>query len=269
MAGAVTDIAERTGLLKLPLATAFARARGLPRSTWGAALAHFALGITLLGIVGESQWSSERIAELKPGQSVALRGYDCALMGATSAKDRIIVSLSRISSFAIAARSSAPWSLPSAIFPRAEVRTAETALMTRGFSQIYLSLGETKPDGALTVRLYYKPLVLLIWLGPIVMATGGALSFRIGGCASVHPSRPAARSRSRRQSDAHRRYLFLLLILIPALAQPQAALSVQPDEMLADRALEQRARTLSGKRAASASSAGNSIDRSFGRAARP
>jgi len=26
------------------------------------------------------------------------------------------------------------------------------------------------------VRLYYKPLVLLIWLGPLGMAIGGALS---------------------------------------------------------------------------------------------
>jgi cytochrome c-type biogenesis protein CcmF len=26
------------------------------------------------------------------------------------------------------------------------------------------------------VRIYYKPLVLLIWLGPIAMAMGGALS---------------------------------------------------------------------------------------------
>src|SRR5438094_1466440 len=48
MAGALTDIVERTGLLKVPFATAFARANRLPRSAWGAAVAHFGLGITLL-----------------------------------------------------------------------------------------------------------------------------------------------------------------------------------------------------------------------------
>ncbi len=48
--------------------------------------------------------------------------------------------------------------------------------MTRGFSQLYLSLGDLSPDGSLAVRLYYKPLVLLIWLGAVVMAFGGALS---------------------------------------------------------------------------------------------
>src|SRR5882672_10668831 len=49
IAGALTDLVERTALLKVPARTAFARARGLPRSTWGAAFAHLGLGVTLLG----------------------------------------------------------------------------------------------------------------------------------------------------------------------------------------------------------------------------
>ena len=48
--------------------------------------------------------------------------------------------------------------------------------MTRGFSQLYLSLGDTEKDGAVAIRLYYKPMVLLIWLGAVVMMLGGALS---------------------------------------------------------------------------------------------
>jgi cytochrome c-type biogenesis protein CcmF len=47
--------------------------------------------------------------------------------------------------------------------------------MSRGFSQLYLSLGD-QADGAIAVRLYHKPLVLLIWIGALVMVTGGALS---------------------------------------------------------------------------------------------
>src|SRR5207302_3205747 len=54
MAGAVTDLIERPGLPKVPVRTALARARGLPRSTWGSALDHFGLGVTLLGIVGDA-----------------------------------------------------------------------------------------------------------------------------------------------------------------------------------------------------------------------
>ena len=54
--------------------------------------------------------------------------------------------------------------------------TTEAALLTRGFSQLYVSLGDQQADGALAVRIYHKPLVLLIWFGPVLMAFGGALS---------------------------------------------------------------------------------------------
>src|SRR2546429_5843322 len=84
MAGALTEVVERTGLLKVPLATAFARAKGLPRSAWGAAFAHFGLGIALLGIIGETQWSLERIAELRPGQTISVRRYELQFDGVTT-----------------------------------------------------------------------------------------------------------------------------------------------------------------------------------------
>ena len=40
IAGALSDLVERTGLFRMPLAIAARRARGLPRSTWGSAFAH-------------------------------------------------------------------------------------------------------------------------------------------------------------------------------------------------------------------------------------
>jgi len=54
--------------------------------------------------------------------------------------------------------------------------TTEAALMTRGVSQLYLSLGDPLQNGNLAVRLYFKPQVLLTWLGAAVMFAGGALS---------------------------------------------------------------------------------------------
>jgi len=54
--------------------------------------------------------------------------------------------------------------------------TTEAALLTRGASQLYVSLGDTTNDGGVTARIYYKPLVLLIWFGPVLMAFGGLLS---------------------------------------------------------------------------------------------
>jgi cytochrome c-type biogenesis protein CcmF len=61
-------------------------------------------------------------------------------------------------------------------FASRSMTTSEAALMMRGAGQLYLSLGDTNNDGSIAIRLYYKPLVLLIWLGAIVMMLGGALS---------------------------------------------------------------------------------------------
>ncbi|MGA7489592.1 MAG: cytochrome c-type biogenesis CcmF C-terminal domain-containing protein, partial [Xanthobacteraceae bacterium] len=176
MAGALTEIVERTGLRKVPLATAFARARGLPRSTWGAAFAHFGLGITLLGVIGETQWSVERIAELKPGQTVSIRRYDLTFDGTTSRQGPNYHELA--ARFTVRRHGELVGVMTPAkrSFPSRGTGTSQTALMTRGFSQLYLSLGDPNPDGSLAVRLYYKPLVLLIWLGAVVMVVGGGLS---------------------------------------------------------------------------------------------
>jgi cytochrome c-type biogenesis protein CcmF len=174
--GAVTDICERIGLLRTPLATVARRAAGLPRSAWGTTFAHLGLGITLLGIVGETQWGAERIVSLKPGDKVAIRNYDITFdrtanragpnyseLAATFTVRRHgeIIGIMEPSKRTFAARGTA---------------TTESALMARGVSQLYLSLGEINSDGSAAVRLYYKPLVLLIWLGCVVMFVGGGLS---------------------------------------------------------------------------------------------
>jgi cytochrome c-type biogenesis protein CcmF len=176
MAGAVTELVERTGLLKVPFSTAFARARGLPRSTWGGALAHFGLGVTLLGVIGETQWGIERIAELKPGQSISIRRYDLTFDSMAMRAGPNYQELSAHFTVRRLGEDIGVMEPAKRTFPSRGSGTTESALMTRGFSQLYLSLGELKPDGSLAVRLYYKPLVLLIWLGAVVMVVGGALS---------------------------------------------------------------------------------------------
>jgi cytochrome c-type biogenesis protein CcmF len=54
--------------------------------------------------------------------------------------------------------------------------TTEAGILTVGLGQVYASFGEVQETGAIGLRLYHKPLVLLIWLGAVVMAFGGALS---------------------------------------------------------------------------------------------
>jgi cytochrome c-type biogenesis protein CcmF len=176
IAGAITDLVERTGLLRAPPATVMRRAVGLPRSAWGAALAHIGLGLTLLGIVGETQWGSERIVALKPAQHVAIGSYDLTFEGTVTRDGPNYQELA--ATFAVQRNGEFIGMMqPSKrTFATRSTTTTETALMMQGVSELYLSLGDPDPDGSVTVRLYYKPLVLLIWLGAVVMMLGGAMS---------------------------------------------------------------------------------------------
>ena len=176
IAGAVTDLAERVSLLRSPLSVVLSRASGLPRSAWGTGLAHLGLGITLLGIVGDTQWGQERIVAVNPGEKVQIRNYDITFDRTFSRTEQNYAET--VAAFTVRRHGDIIGTLePSKrTYLARGVPTTESVRMARGFSQIYLTLAEVRPDGSVAIRLYYKPLVLLIWAGFVVMAIGGAFS---------------------------------------------------------------------------------------------
>ena len=52
----------------------------------------------------------------------------------------------------------------------------EAAIHSSIDRDLYVSLGEPLPDGAWSLRVYYKPFVNWIWAGCLLMALGGALA---------------------------------------------------------------------------------------------
>ena len=177
MVGAVTDIAERTMILRVPFNVALRRAIGLPRSVWGTAFAHFGIGATLLGIVSVTAWGSEHIAAIKPGEVIDVSHYRLTFGGTF---DRAGPNYRDVVGHFTVRRANGDLigiMEPSRrTFPARNMATTEAALMTRGVSQLYVSLGDPDANGAVPVRLYFKPNVLLIWGGALIMFLGGALS---------------------------------------------------------------------------------------------
>ena len=176
MTGALVDLAERVQLLRQPWRISLRRAAGLPRSAFGTAFAHFGLGILLLGVVCESFYGAERIATMKPQETISIRGYDLSFDGLVSRQGPNYREL--IAKYTVRRDGATIGTLePSKrSFTARGNSTTEAALLTRGVSQLYLSLGDPNPDGSISVRIYHKPLVLLIWLGALMMAFGGLLS---------------------------------------------------------------------------------------------
>lgn len=174
--GAVSDLVEKAGFLRLAPALSLRRAIGLPRSTWGTVFAHAGLGVSLLGVVCETTWNSELIAAVRPGETLTVAGYQAKLDDLVQRPGPNY--REQVARFSITrdGKQVGELSPSKRTFSARGAATTEAALLTRGFSQLYISLGDQNADGSIAVRAYYKPLVLLIWLGTVMMAFGGVLS---------------------------------------------------------------------------------------------
>jgi len=174
--GAVHEIAGRAWRRGVGLRTALARAFGLPRAAWGSALAHAGVGVTCIGIAATA-WGTETIATVKRGEVVTAGPYRVELVevgvrqgpdySETFAGMRVIDAAGRmVGVLEPGKRTFAGRTMP----------TSEAGLLTIGLGQVYVSVAELEPGGTVQIRLYWKPWVLLLWLGCVVMAFGGVLS---------------------------------------------------------------------------------------------
>jgi cytochrome c-type biogenesis protein CcmF len=195
--GALADLWYRAGVGKVAADVAWRRLSGLPRSAFGTALAHAGLGITVLGIVAVTTFEGEHITSMKPGETAELGGYSLRFDGMQPAvgpnytEDRARFTVSR-GGVAFAEMSSSK-----RVFTASRTATTESGILTLGLNQLYVSVGDASKDGGMVVRIWWKPFILCIWVGALVMAVGGFVSLsdrrlRVGAPSrKAKPVRPA------------------------------------------------------------------------------
>jgi len=177
VAGALTDLAVKSGFGAVAPAIMLRRFAGLPRSVFGTALAHLGLGLTLLGIVGTLCFGTEKILSMHPGETVELSGHTLRFEGLSPQKGPNFTE-DRGRFLLMGADGNTDGAITSAkrFYPVRQTVTTESGIRTLGLSQLYLSLGDENNDGSVVVRLWWKPLVTLIWGGGLVMMAGAAMS---------------------------------------------------------------------------------------------
>ena len=193
--GAVADLWYRAGIRKVAAGVAWRRLRGLPRSAFGTVLAHAGLGITVLGIVAVTTFETENITSMKPGETAELGGYSLRFegmqpgVGPNFTEDRARFTVSR-GGVAFAKMSSSK-----RVFTASRTATTEAGILTLGPSQLYVSVGDASKDGGMVVRIWWKPFILCIWMGALVMAIGGFVSLSDRRLRVGAPSRKAKLAR--------------------------------------------------------------------------
>ena len=174
--GAFYELFYRAQFGKVAFSQTMRRLINLPRASWGTALAHAGVGISLLGVVATTGFQTEIIRVVNPNESYDLAGYNLTFVRAEN------------NAIANYREQSATFTVSKAGVKIAELTpskrfyitngqaTTEAGILHLGFSQIFITLGDQKDNGAYAISSYYKPYVSLIWFGSIIMFIGGCLS---------------------------------------------------------------------------------------------
>jgi cytochrome c-type biogenesis protein CcmF len=174
--GAIAEWATRVKLFDAGRDEVIRRASNLPRSAYGGMFGHLGIGVMTLGIVATSAWQSEVVVALKPGEQLAIAGYDLVFQGAAPRRGPNYQET--VGRFEVSSRGNAVTTLEPAkrLYDAPKQPTTEAGILNAWSGDLYTVLGDETVDGGYTVRVYFNPLVRFIWLGCLIMAFGGVLS---------------------------------------------------------------------------------------------
>ena len=197
IAGALSELAFRTKMFVAPWDEVFRRLRNLPRSSYGTAFAHIGVGVMVLGIVATSVWQTEKIIAMKPGGSTFITGYELRFEGVAPSQGpnyREQIGLFIVLRDGVDITRLMP---AKRLYDAPKQATTEAGIHASWAGDLYTVLGDELKDGAFTVRLYFNPLVRLIWIGTLIMFFGGLISLldrrlRVGVPKRARKTRAAA-----------------------------------------------------------------------------
>jgi cytochrome c-type biogenesis protein CcmF len=152
------------------------RRRGARASAFAAALAHAGLAVSLMGVAGTTLWRSEALVLLAPGETMKVGPYTLRFDGVTAERGPNYNAARAHIALMEDGKPVAEMTPEQRLYPAEGQDTADTAIRTTGFEDLYLALGDQRDGGRWTIRAYVSPLAPFIWLGGLVMALGGGLS---------------------------------------------------------------------------------------------
>jgi cytochrome c-type biogenesis protein CcmF len=152
--------------------------RRVPLTMFGMVFAHFGLAVSIAGMASESGYSSESLSAMQPGETRTVAGWKVTLNDVTPLVGDNWVALEGSMTATNAAGDSFDLRPQARNFFNPVQQTSEAALLTRWNGQLYAVIAPSgEGDNRMwQVRLWWKPLVTLIWLGGALIAFGGMLS---------------------------------------------------------------------------------------------
>ncbi len=147
-----------------------------PLATWGMAIAHLGAAVAVAGMAADSAFTTEKLAAARPGETVEVGPWLVALRKRV-AGCRAQLDCRRGRASRIARRRSPHTPAAKPLLHRAsdrDQRSGDPDTLLSG--QLYTVLGQSDEEGRWQLRLWWKPLVTLIWFGGVLVGLGGLLA---------------------------------------------------------------------------------------------
>jgi cytochrome c-type biogenesis protein CcmF len=149
--------------------------RRTPLSTWAMVVAHFGVAVSLSGIAISTMTTTEVLTAARPGDQLQVGPW---LVEFKSVTPTAGPNWTALEAELRASRGSGVTVLrpQTRFYTSPPTETNESAIKTVLSGQLYTVIGQPADEGRWQLRLWWKPLVTLIWLGGALIALGGALA---------------------------------------------------------------------------------------------
>jgi cytochrome c-type biogenesis protein CcmF len=146
-----------------------------PLMTWGMAIAHLGAAVAIAGMAADSAFTTEKLTAAKPGETVEVGPWVVEFVGVTPA---VGSNWTAVEAELRATRGSGVHVLKpqTRFFTKPPTETNEAAIDTLLSGQLYTVIGQSDAEGRWQLRLWWKPLVTLIWFGGLLIGLGGLLA---------------------------------------------------------------------------------------------
>jgi cytochrome c-type biogenesis protein CcmF len=173
----------------------------LTRGQVGMCLAHFGVGVFMLGATVTSAYNFERDFSARPGDTIEAGGYEFVFKGVTAVQGPNFVADEGEFELRDEGEVVAVLKPQVRVYRVQQEPMTEAAIDSNVLRDVFVALGEPLGEDAWSVRLRVKPLIGLLWLGSGLMALGGLVAltdrrYRVAArqteAASVRPAAGAA-----------------------------------------------------------------------------
>lgn len=163
----------RSRLAERPGVAGMVRLRGIPSAWWGMWLAHLGVGVFVIGVTMVGSLNADLDVKMSEGQTAELAGYTFTFRGATERAGPNYDAATAIVDVDRNGRQIATLTPEKRIYRAQRMPMTESSIDVGPFRDIYLSLGEQVESGAWVVSIHYRPFILWVWLGCVLMGLGG------------------------------------------------------------------------------------------------